>query len=82
MDVLDVGRMAVFIGPDGGSHRLVATRGPITVPTSPTSAGTFTWNELQTRDTEAAKAFYRAVFGWDADTSQDGPDGVHGMEAR
>lgn len=27
--------------------------------------GTFYWNELMTKDPEAAKAFYREVLGWD-----------------
>ena len=35
--------------------------------------GAFTWNELQTRDTETAKSFYQAVFGWGASTRHDGP---------
>ena len=28
------------------------------------SHGTFVWNELMTRDVEAAKTFYGSVFGW------------------
>jgi predicted enzyme related to lactoylglutathione lyase len=34
--------------------------------------GSFTWNELNTRDTEAAIAFYTAVFGWRAETNDMG----------
>lgn len=33
-------------------------------------AGALVWNELQNYDTEAAKRFYEAVFGWSAMTGQ------------
>jgi predicted enzyme related to lactoylglutathione lyase len=36
--------------------------------------GTYGWSELITTDLDRAKAFYRAVFGWDAE-SQGGPEG-------
>ena len=35
--------------------------------------GALAWNELGTRDIDAAKAFYGAVFGWDAE--DQGPPG-------
>ncbi len=71
MDVLDAGRMAVFIDPTGAALALwqpAAHRGADLA----NEPGAFTWNELQTRDTDAAKSFYRTVFGWGAHT-QDGP---------
>jgi uncharacterized protein len=71
MDVLDVGRMAVFMDPTGAALALwqpLAHQGADLA----NEPRTFTWNELQTRDTEAAKAFYRDVFGWDAATSEGG----------
>jgi predicted enzyme related to lactoylglutathione lyase len=47
------------------------------------------WNELNTRDLEAAKAFYAAVFGWDPEVTEgyvtfhnpafDNEDGVAGL---
>lgn len=41
--------------------------------------GGLCWNELTTRDGEAAKAFYGAVFGWHAHTSTFPlPDGAEG----
>lgn len=35
--------------------------------------GAFVWRELQTRDLEAAKAFYGALFGWRFETAAMGP---------
>ena len=39
----------------------------------PTSPGTYCWSELITTDLDASKAFYGAVFGWDAE--DQGPPG-------
>lgn len=63
MDILRHGRMAIFSDPggavfgawQGGSHR-----GAELVD----HAGSVVWCELASRDVEASKAFYRAVFGW------------------
>jgi predicted enzyme related to lactoylglutathione lyase len=72
MDVLDVGRMAVFADPTGA----VAA---VWQPRKHTGAGlvnepnTLTWNELFTRDAEGAKSFYEAVFGWRGETVEMGP---------
>ncbi|HET6965210.1 MAG TPA: VOC family protein [Acidimicrobiales bacterium] len=64
MDVLDVGRMAVFADPTGAALGIWQ---PNQFPGAALAneTGTFVWNELQTRDTAAAKEFYRAVFGWE-----------------
>ncbi|MGH2720138.1 MAG: VOC family protein [Actinomycetota bacterium] len=72
MDVADMGRMGFFVDPTGaftgiwqpGTHKGAQLA---------TETGTFIWNELNTRDTEAAKAFYGAVFGWESETHQMGP---------
>jgi predicted enzyme related to lactoylglutathione lyase len=37
--------------------------------------GALCWNECYTRDVDAAKKFYGAVFGWDAQ-----PSGIEGMD--
>ena len=69
MDVMHAGRMAVFSDPTGaffsvwqaGSHRgaqLVSEQGAMS------------WVELTSRDVEAAKAFYPAVFGWEPETHE------------
>ena len=40
---------------------------------------TFCWVELATTDAAAAKAFYQELFGWSAEDSPAGPDGVYTM---
>lgn len=72
MDVLDVGRMAVFLDPTGAAVSVWQPRTHQGADLA-NEPGTLTWNELQTRDTEAAKTFYKSVFDWDAETRQDGP---------
>lgn len=75
MDVLDIGRMAFFIDPTGAfcgiwQPKTFHGAGLVNEP------GAFAWNELATRDTEAAKAFYGAVFGWSyEDHEMDRPGG-------
>jgi uncharacterized protein len=63
MDVLDLGRMAVFADPTGAAFGVwqpgtFAGAGIVNEP------GALAWNELTTRDVAAAKEFYGAVFGW------------------
>jgi predicted enzyme related to lactoylglutathione lyase len=65
MDVMDLGRMAAFVDPTGAffgvwQPRSFAGAGIVNEP------GALSWNELNTRDPETAKEFYRSVFGWDA----------------
>jgi predicted enzyme related to lactoylglutathione lyase len=72
MDVLDVGRMAVFADPSGAvaavwQPRLHPGAGLVNEP------GALTWNELSTRDAPAARAFYAEVFGWGTETQDMGP---------
>jgi uncharacterized protein len=76
MDVLDVGRMAVFADPAGAVFAIWQPRahpgaGLVNEP------GAFTWNELNTRDPEAAKSFYAAVFGWEVATHEMGDMGTY-----
>ena len=68
MDVTDVGRMAMFADPTGAvlglwQPRSMKGAGLVNEP------GTLTWDELNTRDAAAAKAFYTATFGWGAVTT-------------
>jgi predicted enzyme related to lactoylglutathione lyase len=63
-DIGDSGRMAVFADPAGASFRVWQARehrGAAIVNES----GSLNFNNLATRDLEAAQAFYGAVFGWE-----------------
>jgi hypothetical protein len=72
MDVMDAGRMGIVADPLGAVIGLWQ-------PNQHTGAqlanepGTYIWSELITTDLEKSKAFYKAVFGWDAE--DQGPPG-------
>jgi hypothetical protein len=74
MDVMDVGRVAVFADPQGAVIGLwqPGTHLGAELVNEP---GTLCWNELITSDLDGAKAFYKAVFGWGA-TDQGPPEGA------
>ncbi len=62
-DVMDSGRMAVFTDPEGAAFCVWEPkqhRGAAIV----NEAGSLNFNNLNTRDADAAKSFYGAVFGW------------------
>jgi predicted enzyme related to lactoylglutathione lyase len=70
MDVMDVGRLLVFADPTGavcGAWQPRAHRGAGIV----NEPNTMCWNALVSTDTGAAKTFYKAVFGWDAQDQGD-----------
>ncbi len=73
MDVLDLGRMAVFADPGGAVFGIwqAGTFSGAGVVNEPVS---LCWNELNTRDPDGAKEFYGAVFGWTAEETEL-PDG-------
>ncbi len=71
MDVLDVGRMAVFADPTGAAAAVWQPKAHIGAGLV-NEPGALTWNELSTRDLAAAKTFYEAVFGWTFDTEPMG----------
>jgi predicted enzyme related to lactoylglutathione lyase len=63
MDVMDIGRMAVFADPTGAvfgvwQPRAFAGADLVNEPNS------LCWNEVLTRDAETDKSFYAAVFNW------------------
>ena len=63
MEVLDLGKMAIFADPTGAVFGVwqpgsFAGAGLVNEP------GAIAWNELNTRDLAGAKEFYGAVFGW------------------
>ena len=64
-DVGDAGRMAVFADPEGATFcvwQAKQHRGARIV----NEPGSLNFNDLNTRDLDGAKAFYGAVFGWEA----------------
>ena len=73
MEVGEAGSMAILQDPTGavfglwqpGQHK------GSEVFNTPVS---LTWNELSTRDPEAAKRFYSSVFGWDPHTNGEGAE--------
>ncbi len=71
MDVMSAGRMAVYMDPTGAAFA-VWQPGEHIGAQLVNEPGAICWTELQTRDPEAAKAFYAAVFGWGAVT-HEGP---------
>jgi uncharacterized protein len=76
MDVMDLGRMAVFADPEGAVFGIWQP-GSFAGAEVVNEPGTFSWNELNTRDPEAAQAFYGAVFGWDAAEQDMGEAGTY-----
>jgi len=71
MDVMDTGRMALFTDPTGAFFG-VWQPGTHTGAQVANEAGAFCWNELLTRDMDAAKAFYPQVFSWGIEASGEG----------
>lgn len=66
MDVMGLGKMAVFADPSGAVFGIWQ---PGTFPGAGlvNEPGALAWNELNTRDLAGAKSFYGAVFGWGFD---------------
>src|SRR4051794_22158182 len=58
------GRMAVFADPEGAAFR-VWQAGQAAGAELVNAPGAWNWSDLETRDIDAAKAFYSAVFGWE-----------------
>ena len=69
MDVMGFGHMAVFIDNAGAFISIwqAGTHPGAGVVNEP---GSLTWNELDTRSPDDAKAFYSAVFGWESETHE------------
>ena len=63
MDVAGLGKMAVFSDPTGAVFGIWEP-GTFAGAELVNEPGAFTWNELNTRDPEAARSFYGDVFGW------------------
>ena len=63
MDIFESGRMLQFIDPTGAQLGLWQPKDHIGAGIVNT-VGAMCWNELLTKDAEAAQAFYGALFGW------------------
>lgn len=76
MDVMDLGKMAVFADPTGA---VFGVWEPGTFPGAArvNETGALAWNEVNTRDPEGAKEFYGSVFGWTADDQDMGGLGTY-----
>lgn len=64
-DVMDVGRMAVIEDPTGATVRVWQPKKHIGAGLVG-EVGAFCWDELMTRDPDAATRFYTQLFGWKA----------------
>ncbi|MDX6635871.1 MAG: uncharacterized protein QOF06_2074 [Solirubrobacterales bacterium] len=69
MDVASYGRLAIFTDPEGAFFGIwePADFAGAELVNEP---GSFSWNELETRDPAAAKEFYGRVFGWEFEESE------------
>lgn len=74
-DVMDAGRTARVADPTGASVALWEPRTHIGAERV-NEPGCFSWNELATRDPEAAGRFYESLLGWRLET----PDGLGGYQ--
>lgn len=63
-DVLTMGRMAVLADPSRAPFSIWQPRDHIGAGLV-NEPGTLSWNELATRNTDTARRFYPAVFGWE-----------------
>ena len=64
MDVMEEGRMAIAMDTSGAAFG-IWQGGNTTGIGLANETGALSWNEHMSRDSEAAQAFYRAVFGYD-----------------
>jgi predicted enzyme related to lactoylglutathione lyase len=67
-DVVDAGRMAIFLDPTG-AHFSIWEPGRHYGAELVNEPNTLCWNELATRDIDTARDFYRAAFGWGVKTN-------------
>lgn len=78
MEVMEHGSMAIFADPTGAAFS-VWKPGAHTGAQVCNEPDTWSWNELMTRDVDAAKGFYREVFGWGYDEVDMGPGGTYNV---
>lgn len=76
MQVMDAGHMAIIADPTGAAISLWKPGEHFGAEVC-NEPDTWSWNELMTRDVDAARAFYSAVFGWEYDSMDMGPGGMY-----
>jgi predicted enzyme related to lactoylglutathione lyase len=76
MDVMDLGRMAIFADPTGAVFGIWQA-GTFPGAGRVNEPGALAWNELASRDPEASKAFYGSVFGWGFEDRDMGEMGTY-----
>jgi predicted enzyme related to lactoylglutathione lyase len=76
MDVMDLGRMAVFADPEGSVFG-VWQPGSFPGAEVVSEPNSYSWNELNTRDPDAARSFYSSVFGWAPNEIDIGEGGTY-----
>jgi predicted enzyme related to lactoylglutathione lyase len=76
MEVLDLGKMAVFTDPTGAFFG-VWQPGSFVGAEVVNEPGALSWNELNARDLGAAKEFYGAIFGWTFEDQDMGAAGSY-----
>jgi len=69
MDVMDQGRMAAVADPSGATVSLWQSTAGMDEGTF-NEPGRLTWNELVTRDPDAARSFYSDLLGWEWDAME------------
>jgi uncharacterized protein len=78
MEVAELGTVALFADPTGAVFGIWQP-GTFAGAALVNEPGALVWNELNTRDPDAAKAFYGAVFGWTAEDFEMGEMGAYTM---
>jgi predicted enzyme related to lactoylglutathione lyase len=76
LDVIEAGQMAAFLDPTGAAINAWQPNTHIGAEIVD-EPGAVAWSELNTSDPIAAKAFYSAVFGWDARDRDMGETGTY-----
>jgi predicted enzyme related to lactoylglutathione lyase len=69
-DVMDIGRMSFVSDPQGATFALWQAKKHIGA-TIRDESNTLCWNELMTSDIEAARDFYKGLFGWNLKISAE-----------
>jgi predicted enzyme related to lactoylglutathione lyase len=83
IDVPSIGRMRAMRDAQGAHFSIYQPASDRVNAEAPPEIGDTSWHELMTTDAEAAKAFYRDLFGWQETSTMDmGPMGKYHMFGR